>query len=257
MPPSHILARVGRRVLGFFEETGRLTVLLFQAARWVFRGRLEARQTLLQMANIGVDALPIIMITGAFAGAVLAFQTANQLVAFGVPGFVGGLVSLSLAREAAPVFTAVTAAGRSGGGIAAELGTMAVTEQLDALRVMATDPVRYLVVPRLLAGVFVLPILTVGALLAGMVGGWMVASLEGVGTATYLGSVRRFLDIYDILGGLFKSALFGIIIALIGSHRGLGADGGAAGVGRAATGAVVSAIVLILVGNLFLDVLLF
>jgi len=248
---------IGRLVLGIFEGAGRLTLLLFQAGHWVLRGHIEARQTLAQMAHIGVDALPIIAITGAFAGAVLAYQTASQLVAFGVPGYVGGLVALSLAREAAPVFTAVTTAGRSGGGIAAELGTMAVTEQLDALRVMATDPVRYLVVPRLLAGVFALPLLTVGALLAGMVGGWGVASLEGVGTATYLSSVRRFLTPSDIVGGLFKSALFGMIIALIGSHRGMSADGGAAGVGRAATGAVVAAIVLILVGNLFLDVLLF
>jgi phospholipid/cholesterol/gamma-HCH transport system permease protein len=257
MPPVPILERIGRAVLGFLEEAGRLTLLLFRAAEWVLRGRLEVRQTLQQMAHIGVDAWPIITITGAFAGMVLAYQSARQLTDLGAPGFVGGLVAVSLAREAAPVFTAVTAAGRSGAGIAAELGTMAVTEQLDALRVMATDPVRYLVVPRLIAGVFGLPLLTILALMAGMVGGWWVASLAGVATPTYLSSVRRFLDFSDLAGGLIKSALFGIIIALIGSHQGLTADGGAAGVGRAATAAVVAAIVLILVGNLFLDVLLF
>jgi phospholipid/cholesterol/gamma-HCH transport system permease protein len=155
------------------------------------------------------------------------------------------------------VFTAVTAAGRSGAGIAAELGTMAVTEQLDALRVMATDPVRYLVVPRLLASMFVLPLLTVFANIAGLAGGWGVAGLAGVGTSTYLTSVRRFLEVSDLVGGLVKAALFGMIIALVGSHRGLTAGGGAEGVGRAATAAVVVAIVLILIGNYILDVLLF
>lgn len=134
---------------------------------------------------------------------------------------------------------------------------MAVTEQLDALRVMATDPVRYLVVPRLLASLFVLPVLTVFANLAGLIGGWGVAGLAGIGTSTYLSSVRRFLEVSDLSGGLVKAALFGIIIALIGSHRGLTADGGAAGVGRAATAAVVLGIVLILGGNYVLDVLLF
>ncbi len=139
-------------MLGFLDDTGRLVLLLLSVFRWLVRGSLEFRQTILQMEQIGVASLPIVLVTGTFAGMVLAFQTARQLLAFGVPGLVGGLVAVSLAREAAPVFTAVTAAGRSGSGIAAELGTMAVTEQLDALRVMGTDPVRYLVVPERPAG---------------------------------------------------------------------------------------------------------
>ncbi|HET6946769.1 MAG TPA: ABC transporter permease [bacterium] len=257
MPPASPIERFGRAILGILDETGHLTLLLLGALRWVVRGRIEARQTLLQMAHIGVEALPLIIVTGAFAGMVLAYQSARQLLSLGAPGFVGGLVAVSLAREAAPVFTAVTAAGRSGAGIAAEVGTMAVTEQLDALRVMATDPVRYLVVPRLLASLFVLPVLTVFANLAGLIGGWGVAGLAGIGTSTYLSSVRRFLEVSDLSGGLVKAALFGIIIALVGSHRGLTADGGAAGVGRAATAAVVLGIVLILGGNYVLDVLLF
>ena len=257
MPPASPLERIGRAILRVLDETGRLILLLVGALRWVARGHIEARQTLLQMAHIGVGALPLIIITGAFAGMVLAYQSARQLLSLGAPGFVGGLVAVSLAREAAPVFTAVTAAGRSGAGIAAEVGTMAVTEQLDALRVMATDPVRYLVVPRLLASLFVLPVLTVFANLAGLIGGWGVAGLAGIGTSTYLSSVRRFLEVSDLSGGLIKAALFGIIIALVGSHRGLTAHGGAAGVGRAATAAVVLGIVLILGGNYVLDVLLF
>jgi phospholipid/cholesterol/gamma-HCH transport system permease protein len=257
MPLAASIASLGRSVLGLVEETGRLALLLLRALRWVVRGRIEVRLTVLQLAHIGAGAVPLVLITGAFAGMVLAYQSSRQLLALGAPGFVGGLVAVSMAREAAPVFTAVTAAGRTGAGIAAELGTMAVTEQLDALRVMATDPVRYLVVPRLLASLLALPLLTVFATLAGLLGGWGVAGLSGVGTALYLTSIRRFLEPSDLAGGLVKAALFGVIIALVGSHHGLAADGGAAGVGRAATAAVVLGIVLILVSNYILDVLLF
>ncbi len=257
MPLAQALERVGRGVLGFLDDTGRLVLLLLSVFRWLARGSLEFRQTILQMEQIGVASLPIVLVTGTFAGMVLAFQTARQLLAFGVPGLVGGLVAVSLAREAAPVFTAVTAAGRSGSGIAAELGTMAVTEQLDALRVMGTDPVRYLVVPRVLAGLVMLPLLTLFANVAGLLGGWGVAVIAGVESQTYLGSVQRFLNPSDLTGGLAKSAVFGLIITLLGSRRGLATDGGAAGVGKATTAAVVSAIILILVANYLLDVLIF
>jgi phospholipid/cholesterol/gamma-HCH transport system permease protein len=257
MPGAPVLERVGRIVLGLLDETGRLVLLLFSTLRWLARGRLEARQTIRQMEQIGVASLPIVLITGIFAGAVLAFQTARQLLAFGVPSLVGGLVALSLAREAAPVFTAVTTAGRSGAGIAAEIGTMAVTEQLDALRAMATNPVRFLVVPRVLAGVLMLPLLTLFANLAGLVGGGIVAAISGVESVIFLTSVRRFLTPADLTAGMAKAAVFGIIITLVGSRRGLDTDGGAAGVGRATTASVVTAIILILVLNLFLDMVLF
>jgi len=257
MPGAPVLEWVGRTVLGLLEDTGRLVRLLLSTLRWLARGRLEARQTIRQMEQIGVSSLPIVLVTGIFSGAVLAFQTARQLLAFGVPGLVGGLVALSLAREAAPVFTAVATAGRSGAGIAAEIGTMAVTEQLDALRVMATNPVRFLVVPRVVAGLLMLPLLTLFANLAGLVGGGIVAALSGVETTTFLGSVQRFLTPADLTAGMAKGAVFGVVITLVGSRRGLDTDGGAAGVGRAATAAVVTAIILILVLNLFLDMVLF
>ena len=257
MPRAPVLERVGRVVLGLLEQTGRLVLLLLATLRWLARGRLEARQTIRQMEQIGVSSLPIVLVTGTFAGAVLAFQTAKQLLAFGVPGLVGGLVALSLAREAAPVFTAVTTAGRSGSGIAAEIGTMAVTEQLDALRVMATNPVRFLVVPRVLAGFLMMPLLTLFANVAGLAGGGIVAAISGVPPATYVGSVQRFLTPGDLTGGMAKAAVFGLIITLVGSRRGLDTDGGAAGVGRATTAAVVTATVLILIMNYVLDVALF
>ncbi len=257
MPGAPVLEWVGRIVLGLLADTGRLVRLLLSTLHWLARGHVEARQTVRQMEQIGVAGLPIVLITGIFSGAVLAFQTARQLLAFGVPGLVGGLVALSLAREAAPVFTAVATAGRSGAGIAAEIGTMAVTEQLDALRVMATNPVRFLVVPRVLAGLLMLPLLTLFANLAGLVGGGIVAALSGVEAATFVTSVQRFLTPTDLAAGMTKAAVFGVVITLVGSRRGLDTDGGAAGVGRAATAAVVTATILILVLNLFLDVLLF
>lgn len=232
-------------------------LLLHRTARWLARGTFEPRQTLLQMARVGVDSLPIVLVTGTFAGMVLAFQTSQQLIRFGVPSLVGGAVAVSLAREAAPVFTGITLAGRVGSGFAAEIGTMAVTEQIDALRVLATDPVRYLVVPRFLAGIAMLPLLTVFANLAGVAGGLAVAAFAGVEPTSYVNGVRRLLTIHDYWSGLVKSAFFGAVIALIGSYHGLEADGGAAGVGRAATASVVAAIVLILVWNYFLDLLLF
>jgi phospholipid/cholesterol/gamma-HCH transport system permease protein len=257
MPGAPVLEWFGRLVLGLLDDTGRLVRLLLSTLRWLVRGRLEARQTIRQMEQIGVSSLPIVLVTGVFSGAVLAFQTAKQLLAFGVPGLVGGLVALSLAREAAPVFTAVATAGRSGAGIAAEIGTMAVTEQLDALRVMATNPVRFLVVPRVLAGLLMLPLLTLFANLAGLIGGGIVAALSGVETVTFVTSVQRFLTPSDLTAGMAKGAVFGIIITLVGSRHGLDTNGGAAGVGRSATAAVVTATILILVLNLFLDVLLF
>jgi phospholipid/cholesterol/gamma-HCH transport system permease protein len=257
MSGAPVLEWFGRIVLGLLDDTGRLVRLLLSTLRWLARGRLEARQTIRQMEQIGVSSLPIVLVTGIFSGAVLAFQTARQLLAFGVPGLVGGLVALSLAREAAPVFTAVATAGRSGAGIAAEIGTMAVTEQLDALRVMATNPVRFLVVPRVLAGLLMLPLLTLFANVAGLVGGGIVAALAGVETVTFVTSVQRYLTPGDLTAGMAKGAVFGVIITLVGSRRGLDTDGGAAGVGRAATAAAVTATILILVLNLFLDVLLF
>ncbi len=251
------VAALGRAVLHGLSELGQAALMLAAALRWVLRGRLEIRETVVQLNRIGVESIPVVLITGAFAGMVLAFQSARQLADFGAQGFVGGLVGLSIAREAAPVFTAITAAGRVGAGIAAEIGTMAVTEQIDALRVLATDPVRYLVVPRLAAAALALPILTVFANVVGGAGGYAVATAAGISGGAFLSSLQRFLWPYDIVVGLIKAVFFGLIIASVGCYRGLHATGGADGVGRATTGAVVVAIVLVLVFNYFLDLIFF
>jgi len=257
MVQAQFLESVGRVVLTFLEHVGEMTLLLGRAGHWVLRGTFEPEQTLVQLARVGAGSLYIVLITGTFTGMVLAYQAATQLIQFGATSFVGGAVAVSMAREAGPVFTAVTMAGVMGAGFAAEIGTMAVTEQIDALHVLATDPVRYLVIPRFIAGMCMLPILTVFANFMGLAGGLIVGETFGVPSSTYMGSILRFLTTHDYLGGIAKSAIFGGVIALVGSHRGLGTQGGAAGVGVAATSAAVVAIVVILVMNFFLDLVLF
>ncbi|MDR7483429.1 MAG: ABC transporter permease [Armatimonadota bacterium] len=256
-PSAGGLAAAGRAVLAVLADTGRAAGMLVQAFRWVRRGHLELGETIVQLKRIGWDSIFIVLVTGLFAGMVLAYQTAGVFRKFGAQGFVGGLVGVSLAREAGPVFTAMVTAGRVGAGIAAELGTMTVTEQVDALRVLATDPVRFLVVPRLLAAAVALPVLTMFAEVVGAVGGSFVAVAAGVPAGSFWASLRQFTWTWDLYAGLLKAVFFGLIIAAVGAYRGLHASGGAEGVGRAATGAVVSAIVLIMAVNYFLNQLLF
>jgi len=256
-PSPSVLEAFGGRILRGLDETGRTALMMIAALRWMGRGRLEFRETLVQIHRIGVESVYIVLVTGAFTGMVLAYQTARQFIDFGAQAFVGGLVGLSMAREAGPVFTAITAAGWVGAGIAAEIGTMAVTEQIDALRVLATNPVRYLVVPRLAAAALALPMLTMLANVVGGIGGYAVATAAGVTPGTFIISVQRYVEPWDLAAGLIKAFFFGLIIAAVGCSRGLDATGGADGVGRAARGAVVTAILWILVSNFFLDLILF
>ncbi len=257
MAVNATLERVGAWTLDRLEEVGAAARLVVRVGGSLARLRWEARETVLQMSRAGFDSVPIVLLTGLFSGMVLAYQTSTQLLRLGGEGFVGGLIAVSMAREAAPVFTAVTVAGRVGAGFAAELGTMVVTEQVDALTVLGVDPVEFLVVPRTLALLSMLPALVLLANAVGWVGGYAVSVLAGVPGAAYLQSVRQFLDLHDVLGGLVKAATFGFLVGLVACHKGLRTSGGAAGVGRATTGAVVGAIAWILAANYFLDVLLF
>lgn len=252
-----LLEAVGSATLRRLEEIGWAAALVARFLAALFRLRWEIRETVRQMDRAGVGSVPIILLTGTFSGMVLAFQTARQLLALGGEAFVGGLVTVSIAREAGPVFTAVTVAGRVGAGFTAELGTMAVTEQVDALAVMATDPVEYLVVPRVLALTAMLPVLVLLANVVGYLGGYGVAVLTGVPGGVYLASVREFLQLGDVLKGLVKAGAFGLAIGVVACSKGLRATGGAEGVGRATTSSVVTAIVFVLVLNYFLDLLMF
>lgn len=238
---------------GVLEWIGELALLFFRAAGAIVRGQILPRETLRQMSAIGVSSLPITLMIMSFSGMVLALHTANQLKRLGLEGLIGGIVAVSGAREAAPVLTAIAVAARVGSAIAAEIGTMAVTEQVDALRSLGVSPVRYLVVPRLLAAVLMLPVLTLFANLAILLGGGLVSwTGAGVSPLIYFNSARDLLTMSDVLLGMTKTLVFGAIIATVGCSQGLRTRGGAAGVGRSTTASVVTSIVLVYVADYFL-----
>lgn len=210
-----------------------------------------------QLELIGVESLTVVLLTGFFTGAVLALQTGITLDQFGARPYVGRLVSASMIKELGPVLTALMLAGRVGSGIAAELGSMVVTEQINALRSLGTDPVRKLVVPRVIAGFVMCPVLTAVADTVGMVGGWIVAVTQlRVASSLYWSGVVDVLYLQDIWMGLIKPFVLGFIIVTIGCHVGLRTSGGTEGVGRSTTVAVVAASVTILVVDFFITRLL-
>ncbi|MEP6994823.1 MAG: ABC transporter permease [Acidobacteriota bacterium] len=245
--------RFGRKGSGILEYLGGLSELLGESIVGCFTRPFYSNEVLNQMDELGVKSVSITGITALFTGMVLALQTAYSLEAFGGKMFVGRVVSLSLVRELGPVLTALMVGGRVGSGITAELGSMTVTEQVDALRAMAISPVRRLVVPRMIATILMMPVLTAIADLLGILGGLAIAVLELQMTAQdYLTSIWQQLQISDIGSGLAKTVFFGLEIAVIGCYNGLQVQGGAASVGRATTRTVVFASICILVSDFFL-----
>jgi phospholipid/cholesterol/gamma-HCH transport system permease protein len=207
----------------------------------------------LQMDSIGVGSLPIVVLTGFFSGAVMALQMSRALAQYGQVGKTGTVVSVTLARELGPVLTALMVAGRNSSGIASELGSMKVTEQIDAMRALGTDPTKKLVTPRLLATGFMLPLLTIIADFVGMFGGFMIAEFYlGLSPRQYWSSVWRALEWNDVTQGLLKPLVFAVVISLIGCYYGLRTTGGTQGVGRSTTQAVVAATVLIFILDLLI-----
>lgn len=242
----------------FFTFIGGTTMLLGRALAYVTRVAVDARDTIAQMSSIGVASLPIVLVTVTFSGMVLALYSAQTLVTYGFGGmFVGGAIGLSIAREMGPVLTAVVVAARAGSAMAAEIGSMKVTEQVDALRALAVDPVQYLVVPRLVAAVVMLPAITILADVVGTAGGYIVAVINGVPGGSFMSSLQSFVDPGDVTKGLLKTVFFGATIAIVGCYEGLQTTGGATGVGRSTTRAVVLSIVLIYISNFFLAYVLF
>jgi phospholipid/cholesterol/gamma-HCH transport system permease protein len=216
-----------------------------------------ARDVMEQIDLIGLGSLTVVLLTGFFTGAVLALQSGMTLDQFGARPFVGRLVSASMIKELGPVLTALMLAGRVGSGIAAELGSMVVTEQISALRALGTDPIRKLVVPRVLAGFIMCPILTVVANAVGLTGGWIIALTQlRVPSGIYWSSVVQGLYIQDVWMGIIKPFFLGFVIVTIGCHVGLRTSGGTQGVGRATTNAVVAASVVVLVVDFFVTRLL-
>lgn len=241
------LSRLGNKVLGLVRETGCLTILFLQAVFTLLTTPLRGRSTIRQMDKIGVESLSLTIMTALFTGMVLALQSAYQLKKFQALRFTADLVAMSMTRELGPVLTAMVVAGRVGASITAEIGTMKVTEQIDALESLATDPIRYLVVPRLVAAFFMLGILTVYADFVGMFGGYLIAVFKlGVSSDQYIWRAVTVLKMKDVMTGLVKSLWFGAIISTVGCYFGFRTEGGAEGVGRATTLSVVTSLILII-----------
>ena len=249
--------RFGNKIIGFLTEMGGVFLLLFNAVVWIFRPPFRFRHIVKQMESVGVGSIPVVLITASFTGMVLALQSYTGFKRFNAEGLVGTVVALSMTRELGPVLTGLIVAGRAGAAMAAELGTMKVTEQVDALAAMAVNPVKYLVTPRLVAGMFMLPLLTVFSDFIGIAGGYLISTnLLEANPGVYLRRTTQYLQPEDIWGGILKSAVFGVVIAIVSCYKGFQAEGGAEGVGRATTGAVVVSEMLILISNYFLTAFL-
>ena len=234
-------------------EVQGISVLTARAVGAAFRRPFYLRDVLIQMDLVGVGSLTIIMLTGFFTGSVLTLQTAQTLSAFGAVGFTGSLVSVSLVRELGPVLASLMVAGRVGSGMASELGSMKVTEQINAMRALGTDPVKKLVVPRILATVAMMPVLTIVADSLGVIGGLFVAvAILHISPSLYINSAWDALTYRDVLGGLLKPLVFGAVVAVVSCYCGLRTYGGTQGVGRSTTQAVVASSILILVFDFFL-----
>lgn len=254
-PP--LWAAVSKPFISVLEMVGSVIQLTSETLVWLIRPPYRVGQLLSAMEFIGVGSVFIVALTGVFSGMVLALQTTYSLRAFGAEGVVGQVVAVSLTREIAPVFAALMVAARAGSAMAAELGNMRITEQIDALVTMAVSPVQYLLSPRLLAAVLTVPLLCVLYTCVGMAGAYLVAvKWLGVDPGVFIGNIERHLLPSDYFMGLIKAAVFGFLIAAISCTRGFNASGGARGVGEATTQAVVHSAVSILIANYVLTSLL-
>ncbi len=250
------IARLGARALSVLEEVGQFGLLAIRTPGGLLRRGFRMRDVWVQFEMIAARSTTIVSITALFTGMVLALQTVDSLARFGAKPYTGSFVGLAFVLELGPVLTALVVAGRVGAGITAEIGSMAVTEQVDAIRAMGADPLQKLVLPRVIAATLGLPMLAVLADVLGMSGGMLIASQAGIGTNFYFQSVVNVVGVDDLLNGLAKTFFFGWTIAMVGCHMGLRTTGGTVGVGRATTQAVVIASIAVLVSDFFLTKLL-
>jgi len=255
---KRFLNAVGLGVIHVVSEMGRMMILFIESLIWVFRPPYRLFLMVKQMEFVGVKSTLVVIITGLFTGGVLALQTYYGFKMFSAESLVGATVGLSMTRELGPVLTSLMVTGRAGSAMAAEIGTMRVTEQIDALSVLAVNPVEYLFVPRVIAGVIMLPILTAISDFLGILGGYFVGVvLLGISSGAFINKLIQYVDLSDLYNGLIKAACFGLILTFVGCYKGYMTSGGAEGVGRATTQAVVMASAMILIADYFLTALMF
>ena len=244
------ISDLGARFMSFVRYAGGVSVLFVRTIFWIFVPPFKRKTALEQMAKVGIDSLPIVFLTSLFTGMVLALQSAYQMQKMEAKLYIASLVALSITRELGPVLTALVVAGRVGASIAAELGTMKVTEQIDALETLATNPVKYLVVPRFIALFFMLPLLTIYADIVGIFGGYMIGVWRlNILSNLYWDMTWNPLKVKDIVTGLIKSFAFAMIICIVACYEGMRVEGGAEGVGSATTKAVVIAFILVIAAD--------
>ena len=254
----NVLDRIGRWTIEFFEYAGGIVMLASDSLGFLARLRIRFIETINQCYFLGFQSLSIVLLTSLFTGMVISLESAVQAVQYGFGSIVGGAVAYSSVRELGPMLTAVVVAGRAGSAIAAELGSMVVTEQIDALTSMGLEVPRFLVLPRLLAMLVMLPLLTIFADVVSIGGGmWIAQTYAHISPDTFISSARQAVGFEDVLKGLIKSLVFALIIVLVGAYQGLSTRGGAAGVGAATTNAVVISIILIFISNFVLSFVLF
>ncbi len=253
-----LFANLGRQLIAFFAFFGEIGLLHLETLRGILHGRVEYRSTVAQMAHIGVGTLPVAGVTMVLSGAVLAYHGAIETGQWGVSKYAGWLVAEMMFRELGPVLVAFCVAARAGSAMAAELGTMKVTEQIDALRALATSPVEFLVIPRYLACIVMVPILVFFDSVFGIVGGYFMALVTPqMNAADYFAYIPGHLQMATVIGGVSKGLVFGLIIALVGCHQGLNCGMDSEEVGRATVSSVVICIMLIYAADLLLAPLLF
>jgi len=254
---TNLLEKLGHRTTIILFEVGGVIIFLGQTLRWTFSRPFYLKNLLKQMEQIGVNSVPVVLTTAISTGMVLAYQSYTGFKRFGAETLIGTVVSLSMTRELGPVLTGLMVAGRAGASIAAELGTMKVTEQIDALSTLATNPMKYLVVPRFIASTVMMFFLTVLGMIIGITGGYFVGvKVLGTNPVTYINNSINYTEVTDIWYGLIKSLVFGAVVGVISCYKGFTTEGGAEGVGKATTGAVVVSCMLILILDYFLSALL-
>lgn len=254
----NIFLYLGNKILRFLYFLGGLVRLVSTSFFWVFQPPFKKERILEQARKIGADSLPIVSLVSLFIGIILALQTAVQMQRLGSEMYIASIVALSVVRELGPVLTALIVAGRSGASITAEIGTMTVTEQIDALQTLATNPIQFLVVPRLIAATLMLPILTLYSDIIGIIGGYLICVFKlNIASTMYLNITFDSLLLKDLLTGLIKAIFFGMIIAFVGCYEGFNVEGGAEGVGKATTTSVVTTFILIIAADCFFTALFY